>query len=1060
MQLEYLCGAVLDEDLQEMLGRLPLELSDLYSQIYDQMLAGQGPASVTIIQNALRWLLSSKTRLRSFEFRKAISINTNISLDRLSNDHILELLHNFLVLDRDLDTFRFAHLSVAEYLQESRREYGRELCHAFAAEVCLIEMIGPSSCTDVGKLLHGLGLDFPATAPAALSTFAEGLPNYALTNWAFHAARAGEAMRTANGRFKDVFHFFLFHNCGETSPFSTWLRFCERRFVVTSTLFDFLSHRSVTRTRPYFFACAYGFCEIVRRSMTDSGFVASTRRDGLFLAAFHGQESVIRLLLNTDEIQEATMIELARHSSLETLTRVFESTPKTKITAKIVLAASRREAEIMTLLLDYSKDLTITTEIIEDFTCTSSVSVLKVLLDHAKNCEITAACLSGAAHCGDLAAVELRLDSGGHRYITSEVLGQAARSGNVDILRLLLDQTKGPEIDEEAIFLAARCYSSSGGETMRIMLESGGRLTQHAVLEAARCGNHQVLEVLLDEGGKLTAQVMREAATNANTMKALLERVDSKSMLVDAFSKMMVEAVENILSGPEIVKILLEQETCRGIKILEDVLLKINVFGGNLILTQLLGDGRDIDITEKALERTLESLDFDRTIQMLLERADVLGITQGMLAVAARNPQRGDKMLRLLLSRPNTPPVVEEVVKAVVANEKVGLEMIKFLENHYGQLDITDEVVKNCAAHGKLATIEYIVAQYTVPEISQEAFECCSRTGQRDVAKYILERNETISITQDCIDMAGGNPRDDYHMVRFLLERWPDGKITDETLKRALQHPPFDVKSLLRRGGIIHLSADVLMTALHFRQYAAFSSFIDAVPEIEISETLLEAAARKGQKQLGFLLRRNTQTPITERILKAAASNSSLGRKTLNVLLSSKGAREIITEEVQTTAALCGNLKFFKAISQVEGIASTKINWEEVAHLHVAVQRGDTAAVSRLLQAPSTEVDMLDLSGRTLLSVAAEKGHDEVVKLLLEADADPNSKASADASHEDSPLFWAVREGHHDVVEILMDAGAEVNVVDSGGQSPIDYVRKWQCPCMEKLLMRKRSPGE
>ncbi|KAL8713090.1 MAG: hypothetical protein Q9225_006836 [Loekoesia sp. 1 TL-2023] len=205
MQLQYLCGAVLDEDLREMLGKLPLELSDLYSEIHDRMLANQGSAGTAIIQNSIKWLLSSQIRLNSSEFRRAISMNINISLDGLSNEQILELLHNFVILDRDLDVFRFAHLSVAEYLQESRLEYKEELCNALAAEICLIEMIGTSSCAHVGNFFHHSDLDARHPASTTREPYSEELSFYALRMWASHSAWGGEEQRTVDGRFKEVF---------------------------------------------------------------------------------------------------------------------------------------------------------------------------------------------------------------------------------------------------------------------------------------------------------------------------------------------------------------------------------------------------------------------------------------------------------------------------------------------------------------------------------------------------------------------------------------------------------------------------------------------------------------------------------------------------------------------------------------------------------------------------------------------------------------------------------------------------------------------------------------
>lgn len=66
--------------------------------------------------------------------------------------------------------------------------------------------------------------------------------------------------------------------------------------------------------------------------------------------------------------------------------------------------------------------------------------------------------------------------------------------------------------------------------------------------------------------------------------------------------------------------------------------------------------------------------------------------------------------------------------------------------------------------------------------------------------------------------------------------------------------------------------------------------------------------------------------------------------------------------------------------------------------------------------------DLKDIFGRTPLSLAAENGHEMVVKLLLATDG--VDLESADDTGE-TPLTWAAGAGQVEVVKLLLEHGAD-----------------------------------
>ena len=112
---------------------------------------------------------------------------------------------------------------------------------------------------------------------------------------------------------------------------------------------------------------------------------------------------------------------------------------------------------------------------------------------------------------------------------------------------------------------------------------------------------------------------------------------------------------------------------------------------------------------------------------------------------------------------------------------------------------------------------------------------------------------------------------------------------------------------------------------------------------------------------------------------------------------------------------------------------------------------GDIKAVKQHLAA-GVDVDEMDLYGETSLHYAADKGHKEIVELLIANGADVNVKLKSGsmikdnkpyrAKSEETTLHEVARsysEKHaSEVCELLIANGAKVNELNDKGQTPID----------------------
>lgn len=87
------------------------------------------------------------------------------------------------------------------------------------------------------------------------------------------------------------------------------------------------------------------------------------------------------------------------------------------------------------------------------------------------------------------------------------------------------------------------------------------------------------------------------------------------------------------------------------------------------------------------------------------------------------------------------------------------------------------------------------------------------------------------------------------------------------------------------------------------------------------------------------------------------------------------------------------------------------------------------------------------------LSLAAAKGHDIILQLLLEYN--PNLEARNE--NDKTPLFRAVDCDHYEIVTLLRRERANVNAVAKNGWTELSRARESQC-CTRQFKVRPRLP--
>jgi ankyrin repeat protein len=103
--------------------------------------------------------------------------------------------------------------------------------------------------------------------------------------------------------------------------------------------------------------------------------------------------------------------------------------------------------------------------------------------------------------------------------------------------------------------------------------------------------------------------------------------------------------------------------------------------------------------------------------------------------------------------------------------------------------------------------------------------------------------------------------------------------------------------------------------------------------------------------------------------------------------------------------------------------------------LHKACISGRTELARFLVEEKKLHPDPADCSFRTPLYYAAEKGHIEIVKCLINSEANVNSLDR----RQETPLFKPAGNGHLAVVEHLLDAGTDATRLDLWKRTPLRF---------------------
>ncbi|MFN7038411.1 MAG: ankyrin repeat domain-containing protein [Alphaproteobacteria bacterium] len=110
------------------------------------------------------------------------------------------------------------------------------------------------------------------------------------------------------------------------------------------------------------------------------------------------------------------------------------------------------------------------------------------------------------------------------------------------------------------------------------------------------------------------------------------------------------------------------------------------------------------------------------------------------------------------------------------------------------------------------------------------------------------------------------------------------------------------------------------------------------------------------------------------------------------------------------------------------------INQDKEKNFFSALQKGDNEAVYNFLK-EGMDVNIFNALGETPLHIACLYGHVEIVKILLQFNANP--KAASMGNGHQQPIHYAAENGNSEILQLLLSKKVNINAKDVSGSTAL-----------------------